>query len=237
MIWTLFKLLAEHNVSEVPDGWRLWLLVGIPQILEPETFAGFRFLCKSSIFQKWYLKNIITVVRKDRLASNVCRFGFRNGLGTMHVTEMLRRCLFLSYGWGTPVYIVSLGVITAFDLMKYDVSLDATLQQLVGNTAMANVDCIATSGWVGVYQAGRQGDTDTTELWNALIEALLGPLVAYWADNDFGFTMDWTKPIHHAIWADNVFLTASSYEQMIVMIEGLTTGVVCGGSGMDNWKP
>ena len=72
---------------------------------------------------------------------------------------------------------------------------------------------------------GRQGGTETPSLWNYLLEYILEELVAKWNDRGWGFRFDNGPLVNHMIWADNVYLVASSTTELFKMFEELTAAI------------
>ena len=234
-IWILFRLGAEYGLGSVSEAWRTWELVGIPKITQPVSFGDFRYICKSAVLQKWYLKTLTDVALKYRKPSNVCTYGFRQGIGPMFITELLRRLLFISHEWGPTIAIGSFDVKTAFDSMDHEVVFGALvargvplhiavalIRELRGLHADVSVPGVAEVVGLPVNSGGRQGGTETTLLWNILLEHGLEDLISSWATEGFGFSFDGAPLVNHAIWADNIFIVASSVEQLHVMFDMLT---------------
>ena len=73
-----------------------------------------------------------------------------------------------------------------------------------------------------VNGGGCQGRTDTTEIWNIIIEYALDSLVRHWDANKYGFKIDDMNPVNHLVWADNFFIVASSLVQLDEMVDSLT---------------
>ena len=130
----------------------------------------------------------------------------------MYITDLLRRCLHLSYEWGAPVFIASLDILTAFDLIDYHVLLDAlvyrgwpahfaaaVLQELIGNRARADIPDVATFDNIDVGRGGRQGGADTVDIWNTIIETLMDGPVQHWHRNGYGFSLDDMPKVNHAV--------------------------------------
>eukprot|EP00973_Karenia_brevis_P073142 10159766-Karenia_brevis.AAC.1 len=125
VIWLYFKLRAEYGHGEVSDAWRTWCLVGLPKIRNPIVFSEFRYICKSPVLQKWYLKSLVEVIQRIRRPSHVHTYGFRKGRSPMLITELFRQLLFLSHEWGPGIAIGSFDIKIAFDSMDHSIVFDA----------------------------------------------------------------------------------------------------------------
>ena len=56
IIWFYFRLRAEYGYGEVSEAWRTLCLMGLPKTRTPLNFGDFRYICKSPVLQKLYLK-------------------------------------------------------------------------------------------------------------------------------------------------------------------------------------
>ena len=211
VIWLLFKLKIEYGLGLTSSFWRLWQLVGLPKVASPQEFTKYRYVCKSPTLQKWYLKTIMLSMQRVRKPSRVRALGFKKGMNPMFVTELLRRCLHLTHQWKHNVHIASLDVLTAFDLIDYNVLCNAlrrrgwpphfaasVLEQLLDNEAEACIPGLGKTKRVRVLRGGRQGGTETTDLWNDILEAQLADVVARWEQLGYGFTIDGSGLLHHS---------------------------------------
>ena len=82
-------------------------------------------------------------------------------------------------------------------------------------------------------KGGKQGAVETPDIFNAMVETCLEPLVHSWVSRGFGFQLD-SHFVSHLIWCDNIFLFASQQDQLRQMTAELTDAIVQYGF---TWKP
>ena len=235
VLWVLFRLKAEYGLGKVSDAWRVWELVGLPKMKCPNSFDEFRYICKSPVLQKWYLKSIVNAAQRYRKPSIVQTYGFRKGRGPMLITELVRHLLFLSHEWGARVFVGSFDIKTAFDSMKHALMFKsmvargipeqmavALVWELCDVKADVEIFGVTATKDVEINSGGRQGGTETTWCWNILLEFIMEDIVKTWNDLKMGFEFDGKGLVNHAIWADNVYLFASSGHELESMFKMLT---------------
>lgn len=214
VIWFYFRLRAEYGIGAVSDAWRTWCLFGLPKIRNPMDFGQFRYICKSPVLQKWYLRSVTEVIWRTRLPSRVNTYGFRRGRGPMLITELLRRILFIGHEWGPHLAIGSFDIRTAFDSMDHSIVFKALvgrgvpehlaaafIRELIDIRIEVEIPGLAEAEGVEANTGGRQGGTDTTVLWNYLMEYLLDDLVRSWGVAGVGFKFESGPLVNHLIWA------------------------------------
>ena len=121
----------------------------------------------------------------------------------------------------------SFDVAIVFDSIGHEIILEAMLareapdhiaaavmQELRDFEAAAAVSGIATVKSIPVSVGGRQGGTETTTLWNLLMEYLPEEVVDFWNVMGCGFKMDHGPFVNHMIWVDNIYLVALSMHEL-----------------------
>eukprot|EP00973_Karenia_brevis_P074499 10352163-Karenia_brevis.AAC.1 len=160
---------------------------------------------------------------KYRKLSDVQTYGFRKGRGPMLITELVRQLLFLSHDWGTTVFIGSFDIKIAFDSMRHALIFTSLLgrgvpeqlavaivRELCDVKADAEIAGVAAVEGIEINNGGRQGGTETTWCWNILMEFILEDVVQTWNILGMGFSFDQLGLVNHALWADNLYIFASS---------------------------
>ena len=117
------------------------------------------------------------------------------------VCGLVRQLLFLSNVWGLPLLVACQDVCTAFDAMSHDVIADALLargcspqlacvclRELTGIQAVATLPGAGTTQPFAFEKGGKQGGAETPEVWNAVIDYLLEPLVNSREERRMGFS-------------------------------------------------
>ena len=167
------------------------------------------------------------------------------------VCGLVRQLLFLSNVWGLPLLVACQDVCTAFDTMSHDVIVDALLargcspqlacvclRELTGIQAVATLPGAGTTQPFVFEKGGKQGGAETPEVWNAVIDYLLEPLVNSWEERRMGFSLGHSttdfRIITHAVWADNVVVFASDSVALQQMLSELAQAIA---EGRFRWKP
>ena len=75
-----------------------------------------------------------------------------------------------------------------------------------------------------MLRGGKQGGVESPEIFNAVLEWVLEPLVRNWLERGHGFRFDDDDGmlLTHLIWADNIFLLSLSIDQFHDMVAEIT---------------
>eukprot|EP00973_Karenia_brevis_P035896 4952642-Karenia_brevis.AAC.1 len=84
-----------------------------------EHFEDFRWICKSAVLQKWFLRSLRPTFRQQIKPSKVHSYGFRKHTSTAEVTGLVRELHFAADVWKLPLVTSLLDVRTAFDSMPH----------------------------------------------------------------------------------------------------------------------
>ena len=155
--------------------------------------------------------------------------GFSQGRQTAEVSELTRLALQKAVQWNVPLYALKLDVHRAFDAMKHDV----ILQSLVGDGCPLSHTQISIKFqghfWSGMEysRGGRQGGSETPELWKRLLNSALLKAKAIWDDMHLGahFGVRDTVDYFHVdfmAWADDIVLYANSLDDIHSMFSILS---------------
>jgi hypothetical protein len=156
------------------------------------------------------------------------------------VIETFRRILRLSATWSTlQAVIVSLDVQMFFDSIRRALLalamlqrgvptflIAAVMEELVGIVADMSATGLGTTQPFPFQKGGRRGRVDTPPIANMFVYSLLGPPVDKRQSMGYGFSVDGSSLIQHLVWADNLYVVASSAEQAAEMVRELTA-VMC----------
>ena len=119
-IYNLFRkrMLFEDGQDSSPY-WKILEFVGIPKCKMPRTFGDLRWICKSSVLQKWFMRSLRPALREQVQPSRVHAFGFKPKSSSVMVTSLVRQILHLAHSWDLPCVISCQDVRTAFDSMTH----------------------------------------------------------------------------------------------------------------------
>ena len=100
--------------------------------------------------------------------------------------------------------------------------------QLTGIQATMQIAGAGPSKGFDFTSGGKQGGVETPDLFNAVMEYLMEPLAESWTKRSFGvkrIDQNLAEPIHHLVWADNVWLLAEDRETLQIMLSELTASI------------
>ena len=75
-----------RGLGDVPESvfWKILLFAGLPKAKFDGEFSSLRWICKSSVLQKWFLHAVRPRLRKSIRPSSVHSYGFQEGASTVH---------------------------------------------------------------------------------------------------------------------------------------------------------
>eukprot|EP00973_Karenia_brevis_P040796 5647854-Karenia_brevis.AAC.1 len=101
--------------------------------------------------------------------------------------------LFLSHEWGPTIVIGNLDIKTAFDSIDHSILFHALigrglqehlaaafLRELMDIEIDVEIPAMCEASGIRANTGGKQGGTDTTALWNYLIEWIMEDVVGEW---------------------------------------------------------
>ncbi len=216
--------------------------LGLPKELGVRTFDDIRWVCKSPVLQKWYVRSILPRIEASLRPSWVHSYGFERKSSTTFVCSLVRQLLYLSRSWGFPLLISCQDVKTALDSMLHsnignalrrrgasDGDCAVLMRELTGLQAVISLAGVGTTPPFPYSRGGKQGGVETPLEWLTMIDELLENLVVAWPFHGIGVKMggaqDREAVLFHAVWADNIILFASSYDMMQIMVDELTVAI------------
>ena len=229
------RLNGVPGCCEVVPDWAKILVHCLPKCRAAHQMTNLRPISLISALGKWYLSCLARLIRLHSLPHTCHLLGFEPGKQTMELTELCGMLLAKCSEWRLPLFIGKSDVHKAFDSMehgKLDTSLQrknvplalraATLRELV-EVALEFRFQGASSPPVDLGKGGKQGGGDTPTYWNYYLDAALAETVLQWIELRWGIDLeDGLPPISHAIWADDIFFFASSFETFVSMAQDLT---------------
>ena len=77
-------------------------------------------------------------------------------------------------------------------------------------------------------KGGKQGGVETPELFNIMMEVIFADVFEKWCRCKCGFALneEGTERLTHSIWADNIFILATSVEEFVSMTQDMTHAIV-----------
>ena len=153
----------------------------------------------------------------------------------------MRELLSSGAAWGVRVFICSQDILTAFHAIPHEVIVAALLHlgvhahlirafmlQLTGVQATMQIAGAGPSKGFGFTSGGKQWGVETPDLFNAVMEHIMEPLVEAWAQRKFGVKLTdqgLAEYVHHLVWADNVWLLAGNKKSLQIMLSDLTSSI------------
>lgn len=259
---TICNAMWEYLVSSRrarPRTWQKLLLVAMQKFCGADSLEYFRTLALMAFCAKWLMR-VVTMLTDMCLAalppSRVRTYGFTPGISKAAISALVRQLMWLGTVWRKDVIVVSADVYHCFAEVDPAVVQEAmeTLQlpywlvravmreweQLTARIRVLDAD------WgeeIPFRYGAKTGSTEAPLLLNILWRVYGGPLVRSWEQRGFGVGRDdeggdpaeQTTPVTHALWADNLFLAANSWEEAQIMLTE-TTDMLKNRMRM-RWKP
>jgi hypothetical protein len=105
----IFSLSRKHfhfldSESSSPY-WKMLEFIGIPKVREARTFEDLRWICKSSVLQKWYMHSIRSLLKQSLRASWVHSYGFKRHSDTAYVCSLVRQLVYIAKVWNLPLLV------------------------------------------------------------------------------------------------------------------------------------
>ena len=102
----------------------------------------------------------------------------------------------------------------------------AVLREVSGIQCSIELDGAGRSEQFPLERGGKQGGVETPDVFNGMVQSLMAPVLASWAQRGFGFDLsdlgEESTVLTHLVWADNILLFATSEGQFATMALGLT---------------
>ena len=237
-VYHLFKQRLRFEPAGESPYWKVLQFLGIPKVAGARAFHDLRWICKSAVLQKWYVRTMRPQLRSCLRPSWVHTYGFKQSCRTSNITALVRQLQYLAIGWGLPLLVALQDVELAFDSMQHELIATALqargaapsivaahLRELTGLNAVMTIPNAGDTNSFPYSKGGKQGGVETPDEWNAVID-FLEPLVVSWTLREFGFRMDYSdvdfKLVHHAVWCDNIILFARDQIMLQTMLNEIS---------------
>ena len=207
-IWELFQGRATLDDAGESPHWKILEFFGIPKEKGARQFKHLRWLGKSPVLQKWFVRSLQPALTRQLRPTRVHAYGFKAGRKVTDITALVRQILHLSREWGLQVHMSFQDVRTAFDEMQHAEISKALLkrgashamtallmQELSFMQAFLVLPGAGSTDLFPFTRGGKQGGVEPPGELNALIEATLDPVVASWAARGWGVVV---AGAHHA---------------------------------------
>ena len=237
-IWRSFKEMFDEG-EEQPGSWENTPLSGLQNDNRIESLKRFRWISKLNHMRQWYNRSWRHIYRMSRPAPQVRTYGFAKGNSANDLAAIIAEVFRKTAGWGEPIMVASLDVLTAFDRMKHgpleeanefmEVPVEARLAAMrdyEGKTAQFKIPGAGTSAVFPLEQSGGQGGVRTPDEFNNMMRCILIELIIIWEELGIGYSykggMDNNHMLNHLLWADNIFVLGTSTEEVQYMLDMIT---------------
>jgi len=255
---TIVKLLNQRLVGEVAnpgsdeETWKILLLLGLAKERGACELATFRWIAKTAVLQKLYLKCVLklvdrTLVRDPYEEPNTTRtLGFSPGGRCQHITEYIRELANYLDTWGGGAIVAQGDIRFAFDSMSH-ARMEEALKHIGGSkslcaalmreyrelTLQAEVGDSGHTEPVEFERGGRQGGVEPPRLFNYVVKYMWDHLIRRWHLDQVGVVtgfaghdekQGFSEEVvhHHDVWADNAYFYAKDQAQMTDMLQDIT---------------
>jgi len=90
-----FDQLARFGDDGSSPYWKILQFIGLPKSKTVNEFTDLRWICKSAVLHKLYLRSLRTRIREELRSSAVHSYGFRRLTSTSDLTALVRDLLFV----------------------------------------------------------------------------------------------------------------------------------------------
>jgi ribonuclease HI len=239
------RLNADENHCMVFEKWARALVTLIPKSAAPRSVGDWRPISVTSIVQKAYLACVIRLVNSTAVPLETCNYGFCAGRQTCEISEFVRNAVARKHSAGEPCFVMKLDARRAFDSMLHGIICDTLLHDRVPaalvHAIMLELHCCVMDllfqgsrvEGVRLDKGGRQGGSDTPDLWVRLLNRALREAREIWSRSGEGLWID-EQRVDILVWADDVIMCSSSLDGLRKMFGTLTGCISKLGLA---WKP
>jgi hypothetical protein len=223
------RLNLGKNNSGVIRGWDVVGVTLIEKKVQANRIQDFRPISLCSCLQKWFMKVLVELLGALAPPLSPAAVGFARGHQTAEVTETIRQCLEKGRLWGRPTCILQCDAHKAFDSINHDILRNVLLQsgcppklvycifQELHHSRM----CLTLGDVPGAHEvlldkAGRQGASETPELWNRYFDSAVSRAREIFREKGLGLLFQ-GDGIEHSdfsvdilYWADDVYIFGQS---------------------------
>lgn len=235
----LFQSRLDGSDSAPVEAWVNFLLVFLQKRAGSDCLDDYRGIALLSAGLKWYANVLLdfTVEFEAPCSYRLTNiFGFVEGMACQQITAPLMLILAKSYEWpkDEPVHFFAGDVKAAFDNIKTRHTalamerrglparlIHALLLESRGSRMHANFQGVPMQGTVFYNASERTGSTDAPAKWNWILDDSLAILASEWFERGMGIRVS-GRWFTHAVWADNVYLLASTSSQLEKMVAELS---------------
>ena len=248
------RLNNEPGFEDSVQEWCDILITLIPKVNNAVTVHQWRPISLTSVVQKLFLSICSRMLTEFGRPIHPGQYGFVPGKQTMEVSECLRLVLQKCDTWGLPVYILKIDAFRAFDSMWHDVIesallssdvhprlIHAIMRELSFGTASLKLGDIVWDRVFSYSKGGRQGGTDTPELWKRYLDLAITRATVLWQSAHRGLILPdgagvpgGEVRLDFLAWADDIFLISGSLADLKSMWLELSTCI--NDIGL-KWKP
>ena len=197
-------------------------------------------------------------MRQELRPFAVHSYGFRKFTSASQLNGLVRQLQFFADAWNLLLAIAMQDVQTAFDSMPHGLIRESLLargvspqvaglhvRELTGMHAYIRLPHAGQTVLFPYTKGGKQGGIETPDEWKAVVDSIMLPIVEDWNTLNFGFSLtdedgEQRLLVNHAVWADNIVLFASSFQELEIMVSDLNSAFssVCNSSGSQYfvWK-
>ncbi|CAK0847987.1 unnamed protein product [Prorocentrum cordatum] len=255
----LFFLGAERDPEPASQSPYWKILECLPKSHRIHELGDMRWIGKSPVLQKWFVRALRPRVRDSCRPSRVHTYGFKKCFSTADFNSVVREALYAAAVWNLPICVSGYDVSIAFDSMPHELMQDSLLARgvtardvallmgdLTGLRARITLPLAGTSEPFLFAKGGKQGGVETPDEWNCMTEHLMEPVVEKWTASSMGFKFPDEEGgaqclLNHAVWVDNFILFATDATMTKTMVDDVNVAL---GSHTDahghrylKWKP
>ena len=228
------------GTTPIPDSWLLSRLTFLPKVSVPCLPKDLRPIVLSSTPSKIFTKILLLRLRPHFPPTSANQLACIAGSQPMDGCTTLQHLVHLSQEYRLPLLAIKLDVASAFDHLSHPavarflaqcgphLESHILLRIIVLSRVLIS---IGDSSWEQkLFRGLVQGSSYSAEIFARTVDFFLGSLVAGWANNE----PTWISSVdsngdlcklYNLLYADDIILLATSYEQAIRLLEGVMSSL------------
>ena len=140
-VWALFQDRASLKACDESPFLRILMFAGIPKTRFVTRFSDLRWIAKTPVLQKWYMRSLRPQYLREVSTSPVHSYGFKIGFRTEDIGQLIKELLVNHDRWRDhpSLFVGSQDLATAFDKMQHAVVAHSLKRRGISNGTIARI--------------------------------------------------------------------------------------------------
>ena len=240
--------------TEAPSAWHKLVAILLPRMPHFATLNDTRAITLLPVLYKVYVRCLFGRIRTHvETQLHPWTIGFRRSHQPAEFIGTLRQAIEYSIQWRKPLNVAKLEIRKAFDRLQHHRIFESFRAYKVDEGILPTeredfTPCTSVSQFHGIFSAGvditrgvRQGDPSAPMLFATTLDFAFADLVTSWGSKGLGWEMFSDSLSRHLgedellsclCWADDIYLLASSRDDLATMMNDFVSHVTTWGLGV-----